>query len=165
MTYLWTACSFCYYMIMFQMKYLPGNIYVNTYANQFSEIFANVFTGVIYTRFGLKRSFTISYGISVVGSVLIIMFGSALKVLMPLFVILAKFGIATAFTLCYIGNVDVFPTLFSVTAMGICNFFARISTILAPEVAEVEAPVPMIIFCALSSLAIVVTQFVRPLKD
>ena len=121
-------------------------------------------SGVSYSRLGLRKSFVLSFSISVCGSFAILCL-TDVPDLMPIFVMCAKFGIASAFNLVYVSNADVFPTLFSVTAMGICNFGARIATIMAPEIAEAEAPLPMMVFCALSATAIVVTTFVRPLKE
>jgi len=84
---------------------------------------------------------------------------------MPYFVVLAKFGIASGFVILYVSTVDVFPTLFCATALGFCNFFARILTIMAPEVSERSAPLPMAIFVSLTSFGIILIQFVKPLKS
>lgn len=56
---------------------------------------------------------------------------------MPYYIGTARIGISSLFTLIYFANADIFPTLFAATAMGICNFSARIFTILAPQVAEI----------------------------
>jgi hypothetical protein len=96
---------------------------------------------------------------------LILVVGDQFLQLMPFFVVIAKFGVAGAFNLVYISNADVFPTLFCATAMGICNFFARVVTIMAPEVAEQPAPLPMGIFVTLCSIAAFLTQFIRPLSE
>jgi hypothetical protein len=34
------------------------------------------------------------------------------------------------------------------TAMGICNFFGRMTAMMAPLVAEIEAPVPLVFICS-----------------
>ena len=43
----------------------------------------------------------------------------------------------------YLSIVQLFPTLFSGTASGICNFVGRLATIGSPIIAELEAPIPM----------------------
>ena len=73
---------------------------------------------------------------------------------MPIFVVIAKFGISGGFTIVYVCNSDVFPTLFCSTAIGICNFASRLLTIFAPQVAEVNPPFPMILFVSLNLLGI-----------
>ena len=45
----------------------------------------------------------------------------------------------------------MFPTLFSVTSMGIASFFSRGIVIFAPMVAEVPFPIPMIVFTSLTA--------------
>jgi hypothetical protein len=67
----------------------------------------------------------------------------------PVFITLAKGGIAANFTIVYIASAEIYPTLFSATALGINNFFARFITIFAPGIAEISAPVPMAVFCCL----------------
>ena len=48
------------------------------------------------------------------------------------FFVLTKIGITGGFVIVYVATVDVFPTLFCATAMGFCNFGARVLNILAP---------------------------------
>ena len=147
------------------MKYLPGNIYNNNLASTISEFGAIILSGFMYEKMGLKLSNTILLLISVVGGIFIIFLGTDSKILMPLFVLLAKFGISGAFNLCYCSTVDVFPVLFCGTGIGICNFFARFITIFAPEVAETSPPLPMILFTSLAALGIFVVQIVKPFNE
>ena len=166
MAYMWSACSFAYYMINFYMKYLPGNIFTNTFASGFSEMTADALSGLIYRRLGAKTTYSGLLALSLLGGVCILFMGeSTSTVLMPIFVMLAKFGISGAFNVNYVCTVDVFPTLFMATALGFCNFFSRALTILAPEVAERPPPLPMAVFTALCAGGIVLIQFVRTLKD
>ena len=165
MAYMWSACSFTYYMIAFQLKYLPGNIYTNSYASGSSELVAIAIAGYVYAKLGIKLSFSIAFIISAFGGLCILFIGEDSVFWMPFFVILAKFGISGGFVIVYVSTVDVFPTLFCATALGFCNFFARVLTILAPEVAEQPPPIPMILFVSLTSLGILLIQFVKPLKD
>jgi len=46
----------------------------------------------------------------------------------------------------------------SATAFGLCNFFARLATVLAPFVAEMDEPLPialLTITCFTASLAVI----------
>lgn len=70
-------------------------------------------------------------------------------------IMVTKFGINIAFTLCYIVNAEYFPAIVCSRVFGICNLFARFSTILSPLIAEVEPPIPMCIcvgICLMSSI-------------
>jgi hypothetical protein len=165
MSYMWAAVSFTYYMIAFQLKYLPGNIYNNSLASGGSELVAIACAGLLYGRLGMKKSFSGLFGLSAFGGLMILFLGESSTFWMPFFVVFAKFGIAGAFVIVYVSTVDVFPTLFCATALGFCNFFARVLTILAPEVAERPPPLPMILFVSLTLIGIILIQFVKPLKE
>lgn len=72
--------------------------------------------------------------------------------LIPFFILFAKFGISSTFNVCYLANALIFPTIFAGTAFGICNIFAKLATIISPMLAEVDPPVPMVVFTILSCL-------------
>ncbi len=111
---------------------MPGSIYSNSVASAIAEIVGIFVGGVLYTKRGIKVSFSVLYVSSVLGSVLILIFGEIHATWMPLFVIFLRVGTSGAFNLVYIANSDVFPTLFKGSAIGFCNFFARLFTIMAP---------------------------------
>lgn len=165
MAYMWAMCSFCYYMIVFYLKYLPGDIYSNTFASSGTDCLSVVTSGIIYKKLGVRKTFTFLLIFSVIGSLLIIFFGEKNEAFMPFFVVVAKWGISGSFIVVYISMVDIFPTLFLATAFGMCNFLARVLTIVAPQVAELEPPVPMIVFCGLALGGCVMANFVTPLKQ
>ena len=54
---LWLACAFGYYLINFEIKYLPGNLYVNVMMSTAAEICAKICAYSQYERLGLKKSF------------------------------------------------------------------------------------------------------------
>jgi len=165
MAYMWATASFSYYMIVFYLKYLPGDIYSNTFASSGTDCASVVFGGFLYTRLGIKKTFTLLLSFSVIGGLLIIFLGEVNdSSLMPIFVVITKIGISGSFVNVYISTVDIFPTLFCATALGFCNFFARVLTIAAPQVAELDPPLPIIILTCMCALAIVAIQFVTPLK-
>lgn len=51
--------SFNYYMISFYMKYVGGNIFINTALSTISEGIGNFAAGGLQKSFGTKRSFVI----------------------------------------------------------------------------------------------------------
>ena len=52
--------------------------------------------------------------------------------------LLAKSGVSLAFGFAYAIHIELFPSNFLISSFGICNFFCRGITILAPLIAEVE---------------------------
>ena len=73
----------------------------------------------------------------------------------PVLVGLGRFGVVAMFTMVYLVHPGFFPTLFAVTSMGISNLAARIFVILAPLIAEVSYPVPVIVVTVLQIFAFV----------
>ena len=132
MAYMWCAVSFCYYMVSFQLKYLPGNIYNNGMASSGSELLAYALSGVVYKFLKIRLSFVFSFSVGLFGGLLILFLGKKDESWMPIFVIFAKFGISMGFALVYIATEQLFPTLFCATAFGICNLFSRGLSIGAP---------------------------------
>ncbi len=73
---------------------------------------------------------------------------------------LARGGVKVAFDVCYLANSLLFPTIFAGTVYGFCNFGAKSATVLAPLIAEVEPPKPMIIFTSICIAAALLSFFI-----
>jgi MFS family permease len=155
MCYMWASTSFSYYMISLYMKYLPGNIFVNTIASGSGEFIAYALGGILYSLLGIKKAYSLLYAISSVGGILILIVGTDSETWMPVFCLISKFGVAGCFTICYISNSHVFPTLFCATAIGICNFASRFLSIFSAEIAEVQPPIPMVLFSSITAFGII----------
>ena len=67
MAIVWLSCSFGYYMINYQLKYLKGDIYINAFVTSGSEITAYLISGYLFEKFGLKMMLSISLMISIIG--------------------------------------------------------------------------------------------------
>ena len=164
---LWLACAFGYYLINFEIKYLPGNLYVNVMMSTTAELLAKAVAYAQQSNLGLRRSYYAGLSIALLGSAMILLsdgrFESRLILGLCLFV--AKFGIAFTFMMNYLSIVQLFPTLFCGTAAGICNFGGRLATIFAPIVAEFEPPTPILILGSLLLAAFLSsTQLIIPDK-
>lgn len=128
-----TTASFCFYNFNFLMKNVEGSLIHNTMASATSELVGDLVSGVLYMKLGPRYAFSLSYAISFVGSIcLILLMDSEQYDLLPFFIPLAKFGVAAAFNMCFIAAVQLIPTIFASTVFGISNVFARTITILAP---------------------------------
>ena len=76
-----------------------------------------------------------------------------LRFVIPVFNFLAKVGTGMTFNIAYFAsfsNTTTFPLLRRSTAIGICNFCARLATAFAPFVAEVGSPIPISVVVAVS---------------
>ena len=74
MALFWTAASFTYYLITFFLKYIPGNIFVNTSLAAIAEIVAYVVSGFLMKAVGIKLAFMISFGFGAAGGILLAIF-------------------------------------------------------------------------------------------
>jgi Na+/melibiose symporter-like transporter len=101
MIMLWSVSSLDYYLISFLLKYVPGNIYMNTFVSTSSEIVATMLAGFVYELFGSKVAFCLSFSVSAIGGFLIALTSAENTYLIAFFVLLAKFGISFAFTMVY----------------------------------------------------------------
>ena len=63
----------------------------------------------------------------------------------------AKGGATLNFGFAYAIHQELFPPYFMITSYGLCNFFCRGLTMLAPIVAEVPDPLFPLIFCVVTS--------------
>ena len=160
MCVLWTSSSFDYYLITFFLKYIPGNIFVNTAIASFAEVTAYVISGYLMKLMGIKVSYFIGFVVAASGGLCMIFFFK-MKSVIAVFVLLAKFGVSFAFNISYLGTPKLFPVALTGTAFGLCNVFARFSTVLSAPIAEFPYPLPMVIFTTCCITGAVLSIFLR----
>jgi hypothetical protein len=68
MCVIWTMTIFSQYLIMFQLKYLNGNIFDNTSSFAISDAASRIFGGYVYSNYGVKNSFISAYLIAIAGA-------------------------------------------------------------------------------------------------
>jgi MFS family permease len=153
----WSSAFFTYYMVGFYVKYIPGDIFTNVILSSLSEASACFLSGCVANLIGTKHTLILSF---LIGGV----FGLILSLTPPTYMgviltclILTKFGVSSALSLCFLVTSEYFPMEYCSTVFGACNIMARITSILAPLIAELSPPTPMIcyvIFCGLSVMAV-----------
>lgn len=141
----WSASSSCFYIIGFYVKYIPGDAFMNIIVTSIADAASSIVAGSISSAIGAKNTLFISFSLATFGAIAL-MFSGNDKILIMVFVMMTRFGINSAFTLCYIITADYFPSIVTSRVFGLCNVFSRFATILSPMVAELEPPVPMIIY-------------------
>lgn len=72
MIFIWLASSFTYFMISYQLKYIPGDLYTNGMISSVSEVAAYVLSGLIYQKLGLKPTLIACFLFSMIGMLLIL---------------------------------------------------------------------------------------------
>ena len=149
-------------MINFYLKYIPGNVYVNTIIASLSEAISTLLSGLIVNLAGPRNSITLVNLLAAVATVglWIAEVNEWLKEV-PALILLAKFGVCAGFAMLYMSTLVYFPSHYLGAVFGICNTAARAVTILAPMVAEVPTPIPelsVIITCVVGA---VLTRFLK----
>ena len=112
---------------------------------------ADLISGFLYFKFGPRITFASVLTITVIGStVLIIALEKEVVAAVPIFIGMAKFGVAASFNCAFIASVLLIPTILASTVFGLNNFMARTVTVLAPQIADIEGMTPLVvnIFCA-----------------
>lgn len=173
MIIIWTTSIFSTYLVLFQLKYIKGNIYENTKYYAISDAISRFFGGVIYNQFGIMKSFIISFAITLIGAIVIYLvdinyiilenikwFGYHYTVenTMPELVLVLKFGLGSVMLATYTASFcedQIFPAKKRATATAICNIIARSLTILAPQVNELKDPLPKQIFIVILTIGLI----------
>jgi Na+/melibiose symporter-like transporter len=102
MTIVWLSTSFGYYLILTLVNTFD-NVYEVAITNNVSEILAYFLSGLFYERIGVKLSLILSFAISALGGVLLLVWGLEHDDtdLFFVFFLLAKFGVTCTFNINY----------------------------------------------------------------
>lgn len=146
----WIVSSFDYYLINSMIKYLPGDFFVNALTTNAADLPLVIVAGICYQKLGIKFSLSIAFSAAALGSLSLILFAQESPNLVPYMLLFSKGGVKLSFLVCFFANSQIFPAIFAGTALGICNAGAKIATIFSPYMAEVDPPLPMIIFTTLA---------------
>ena len=162
-TVIWVTVTFNYYMINFQVKYFPGSFDVNTVAMFASDIPFCLLAGFLIRQLETRTVFMLFHAIQIVASLTVLAFidpeNPGLD--FPILIAFARGGVIAIFVTVWVAHPKMFPTLFAVTSMGISNIFSRSIVILAPMIAEVAFPTPIIIFAILNSISCTCSYFIK----
>ena len=142
----WSTGSFTYYMIGFYLKYVPGDLYTNVIVSSLSELISSFVSGIVANYIGTKKTMFFSFMMGAFFGTTLIFINVSDTSLILICVLLTKFGVSSAFNLCFIITAEYFPPQYASTVFGACNIIARLTSILAPLIAEVPSPVPMLVF-------------------
>lgn len=161
MILIWIASSYCITSLSYYSKNISGNFYLNFLTAGVFDIPIAIIGGYLYHKFGLKPIFLAFFIVSSLGHIALIIASETNPDLVPIMLTFAKGGVKVTYDLCLLGNSFLFPSIFAGTTFGLCNVGAKLSTILAPLMAEVDAPIPMSINATLVSIAAIVSLFLK----
>ena len=159
----WVAASFIFYLLNFFIKYMPGDIYINSVIGGLS-CFASPLQGGVLKLFGNKNGQAVSFSIGAFSAVLLSFFdrNTSHFVFYAVVLLIVKAGALLAYGFVYVIHVDLFPTSFLVRSYGFCSIICRALSMFAPLIAEVPNPsVPLTVVVSLNVIAVVFTLLLR----
>ena len=162
MMVIWLVSSFDYFLIAYLVNTFK-KVYLSALCSSVSEIVAYAVSGIVYEKYGARNTLASSFGISLVGGVIILVYGLNHQDNWSFFllVLFAKFGIASSFNIVYVAHCSIFPPLFASTALGYCGVLARIFSSISPLLAQMAEPIPMICFTCTAGLAALLSLGLR----
>ncbi|CAI2386847.1 unnamed protein product [Moneuplotes crassus] len=151
MVFNWCVCSFSFYVLGFFVKYFKGNMYTNACIMGIADVLANVTLRAAQQCLSTKKGFVISFSWVFLFTIIYFFIQDEVS-LVPIIVLCMRFGVTFAFSSSYFGNQEYFESHYLSTVFGICNVFARSSTIFAPIVVEmIPQPIVLITIFTLAS--------------
>jgi predicted MFS family arabinose efflux permease len=160
----WITGVYAYYNIYFQLKYFKGDIFTNVINAGVSEMTSNVIAGLIFQRIGLRNTYLVSLTLGFICSTIFFTFGHAFESLIPFLLLGAFFGYTSVLLINWIATPHLFPVLYASSCQGFCNAIARCAAILAPQLAELDQPIPMIIVSVLTLISAALVLFLKPIQ-
>lgn len=156
--------AFNFYLITFDLKSFPGNIYVNSLCYAAADLTAYICSGLLLKYASVTKGFIASGTVTMVASVVFIFVvaGGGYESLSPVVISFARVGCCMSFNIGYVAVAKLFPTGYVASVFGIVNFMSHIVTIGAPLVAELPSPIP---FCVIAVLAGASVVFARRLEE
>ena len=147
----------CFLIPLFEQAYLIGIL------TSVSEMAAYIFSGVLFECLGVRFTFFVSLLLALVGGLLILYHGLDHQdsLSFPIFFLMAKFGVSSAYNIMIVGNSRVFDVKRAATAFGSASFFARLIQSGSPLLSTMPQPLPMQIFCATIAITAFVTLFIK----
>ncbi|XP_030813517.1 solute carrier family 22 member 4 [Camarhynchus parvulus] len=159
---LWFFTSVGYFGLSLSTPDWHGNAYVNCFLSAVIEVPAYVIAWLLLRS--LPRRYSLSGTLFLGGSVVLFiqLVPAELNVLSVGLVMLGKFGITAAFSMLYVYNVELYPTLVRNMAVGATSTASRLGSIIAPYFVYLGAYdrfLPYILMGSLTVLIGILTLF------
>ena len=155
-----------YYLITF-LAVTFDHPYMQVLFSTLAEIAAYATSGCLLSKLGVKLSLALTLAISALGGVSIMAADYSQNqesALFVCFVMVCKFGISGTYNIQLCSLAEVFPTSFIATGFGVTHFFSILFSICTPFMATIKEPIPIVVFSILSTLAAIISLFIKPIR-
>ncbi|RNA13309.1 organic cation transporter [Brachionus plicatilis] len=166
----WLTNSLVYYGISFNTSDLVGDPYFNFGLSIIVELIAIIVTHFTLERYGRKVPYSITMVLTGASLLCVLFVPPDMGFLVTACALLGKFSISFTYNTIYIITGESHPTVIRTSAISVCQTFARMGAIVAPNVQLLGElywyPMPFVIFGACSSVsALLFIFFVPETKD
>ena len=144
---IWAVNAFNFNLMSFLVTTFKYQ-FASAIASSTADILSQVIASILFTVIALKKNYIGSYALSSLAGLGLLVWGIEHQDTYTFLVLIlfAKFGISLSCMLEYNGHTTVFPTLYASTALGFCQFMSRFLSSFPSFVADMDEPVPMIVF-------------------
>nr|XP_025973942.1 solute carrier family 22 member 4-like isoform X1 [Dromaius novaehollandiae] len=153
---LWMLTSIGYFGLSLSTPDWHGNVYINCFLSAVIEIPAYVIAWLLLRS--LPRRYSIAGTLFLGGSVVLFiqLVPTDLNVLSVGLVMLGKFGITSAFSMLYVYNAELYPTLVRNMAVGATSTASRVGSIIAPYFVYLGAYYRFLPYILMGSLTVLI---------
>lgn len=128
----WASSHYCYYLIGYYIKYIPGNIYEATVVSAIAEFVACLSSGFIINKLGPQLTNMVSFFVSGAFGLCMVFTPPHQTTLILVWLLLTKFGVSTAASICYVTTPYYFPKNSISQVFGYLAAIGKFISLLAP---------------------------------
>lgn len=162
MSYQWLNVCAVYFGVSQYISKLAGNIFLNVAIGGFLSVPGTILCVFMTKYLGRRLTLIISNCISSFGLLVIAMFNDLNPALVVTFATIGLVGGAITFPNVYLYAGEIFPTVVRSNGVGMCSFFGRVGSMVAPFISELAGMfyfLPPLIFGVISLVAAFLTIF------
>ncbi len=137
---------------------MEGDIYLNTVVSSLTEQIGYLISGFFLAKLGFHRAYYLSFALTLLGCLLYLTLDLHSQIFVALALLCATLGMASSLNIDWSTNAVLFPVIYTSSTNGICNLFARISNMFAPQAAELTQPWPMVIVTGMCLFGILISR-------
>jgi hypothetical protein len=131
----WAIISICYYLILFHLPDLEGNLYLNGLSLALSELLGNLLIGLLIHSFGLRNTLLLSFTLLCLSAVLYLFPILTFDLWYASILFIMKLSLTGAVGATFFGTNAVFREDLVPIIFALCNLVARGLTMPMPYIA------------------------------
>lgn len=153
-----------FYGILFGLKNLKGNIYINGLMVGGADLCAGISLAFLSNIIGRRGLIKLTWAVCGIAC-LIYNSISSYQIAQYIVVLFGKYGATCSFSLMFLISSETFPTAVRGKMVGICNACARVGGAIAPLVNGYLGEDMMYVFGALAAVSFILSFFLQETKS